>query len=314
MIEVKQYTEQYRNEWNRFLSTCKNRHFMFHRDYMGYHADRYLEYSHLFFKKNRLVAILPANLDEKDVISHGLLTFGGVLYDGKMTIALMLEVFDTLIDLFRQKGIKSFIYKAIPHIYHQYPAEEDLYALFRNKANLYRRDVSCAIELTGKPQLTKGKKWSIKKAAKMDDLEIKESEDLAQFWSLLNDLLDKKYGKRPVHNLKEIRSLKISFPNQIKLFGVHHKGELIGGSLMFENGKTVHTQYIASNDHCREIGGLDALFSFLISKQYAERRFFNFGISNDKEGWYLNEGLTSFKEGFGARAIVHDFYRISINS
>ena len=42
----------------------------------------------------------------------------------------------------RASGISKLIYKAIPHIYHTVPAEEDLYALFLLNAKLFRRDVS----------------------------------------------------------------------------------------------------------------------------------------------------------------------------
>ena len=312
MIEVKKYSAECRAEWNRFLATCKNRHFMFHRDYMEYHADRYHEYSQLLFNNGKLVALLPANLADKEVISHGWLTFGGVLCDSRMTTAGMLEIFDALLDFFRTAGIQRFTYKAMPHIYHQLPAEEDLYALFRHRATLYRRDVSSAIDLSNIPKFTKGKKWSIKKAEKVDGLTIEESDDFENFWRLLNELLDQKYEKRPVHNLSEIVLLQKKFPDNIKLFGILVKGQMVGGTVVFENEGTIHTQYIASNDHCREIGGLDALFAFLITERYADQKIFDFGISNEQDGWFLNAGLASFKEGFGARSIVHDFYRMEI--
>lgn len=312
MLEAKLYSVQFRNEWNSFLSTCKNRHFMFHRDYMDYHADRYVECSQLLFKNSKIVGLLPANREGEDVISHGMLTFGGVLCNREMTTSLMLEIFRVLIDRFRSQGIENFIYKAIPHIYHEQPAEEDLYALFRNNACLYRRDVSSAINLKSRVKISKGRKWGVSKAKKNSGLEIRETEDLPLFWKLLDDLLEGKYGKKPVHDLSEIQLLKRRFPDQIKFFGVYLKGKLVGGTLVFENGSTVHTQYIASDNECREFYGLDLLFSTLITDYYADREIFNFGISNEREGWELNKGLISFKEGFGARAIAHDFYRMRI--
>ena len=36
------------------------------------------------------------------------------------------------------------------------------------------------------------------------------------------------------------------------------------------------------------------------------------GGGEEKDGYYLNDGLISQKEGFGARAVVHDFYEIDI--
>ena len=39
-------------------------------------------------------------------------------------------------------------------------------------------------------------------------------------------------------------------------------------------------------------------------------RYFDFGISNEQGGRKLNRGLIDQKEGFGARAVVHDHYAI----
>lgn len=312
MIEVIKYSENFREDWNRFLATCKNRHFMFQREFMEYHADRYVEHSQLVFNKEKLVAILPANLSDSEVSSHGWLSFGGFLCNKTMTVSLMLEVFDALTDTFRSQNILTFIYKTMPYIYHQQPADEDLYALFRNKAQLFRRDVSSVVDLQSNFILSKKKRQFVKKVEQVDGLSIRASEDIVEFWEILTSLLEDRYHKSPAHTVEEITFLKQKFPEQIRFFGVYVCKQLIGGALIFKNEKTLHVQYIASNDLCREIGGLHALFAFLITKHFKNYRFFDFGISNEQNGWFLNEGLSAFKESFGARAIVHDFYRLTI--
>jgi hypothetical protein len=40
--------------------------------------------------------------------------------------------------------------------------------------------------------------------------------------------------------------------------------------------------------------------------------YFDFGISNERGGRILNEGLADYKEGFGARAVAHDFYELML--
>lgn len=42
------------------------------------------------------------------------------------------------------------------------------------------------------------------------------------------------------------------------------------------------------------------------------KKYFYFGISTEKNGQYLNEDLISFKESFGARATLCDFYKIKL--
>ncbi|WP_213786225.1 hypothetical protein [Citrobacter portucalensis] len=59
------------------------------------------------------------------------------------------------------------------------------------------------------------------------------------------------------------------------------------------------------------MGALDGLIDHLVNNKYGHMRYFDFGMSNEKQGLILNEGLISQKEGFGARTITHDFYEIS---
>lgn len=59
------------------------------------------------------------------------------------------------------------------------------------------------------------------------------------------------------------------------------------------------------------IAALDPVLEFLITSYY-EKKYFDFGISTEKEGHFLNEGLIAFKESFGGSAVIHDFYEISV--
>jgi len=87
---------------------------------------------------------------------------------------------------------------------------------------------------------------------------------------------------------------------------------LLAGALVYDFGHVAHTQYLASSDEGREFGALDFLLANLLDTVYANRRYFSFGISTEQEGRYLNEGLIFQKEGFGGRAVVHDFYELEL--
>ena len=69
---------------------------------------------------------------------------------------------------------------------------------------------------------------------------------------------------------------------------------------------------MANSEVGREIGALDLLLDYLIKNIYKDKKYFDFGISNEDAGRYLNTGLIAQKEGFGARAVVHDFYELEI--
>jgi hypothetical protein len=58
------------------------------------------------------------------------------------------------------------------------------------------------------------------------------------------------------------------------------------------------------------LGGIDLLFHHLITEVFKNKPFFDFGTSNENQGKKLNNGLSYWKESFGASTIVQDFYEV----
>ena len=82
MIEIVRYTPDKAAEWDAFVRQSKNATFLFYRGYMDYHADRFADYSLMFYDKGRLCALLPANDGGDGTLwSHRGLTYGGLLMD-----------------------------------------------------------------------------------------------------------------------------------------------------------------------------------------------------------------------------------------
>ncbi|WP_206678941.1 GNAT family N-acetyltransferase [Pseudomonas sp. SST3] len=222
----------------------------------------------------------------------------------------MLDIFDALKAHYKDLGAVDLVYKCIPSVFTRYPAEEDLYALFRNNAKLFRRDVSSVIEIARAPKLSDSRKCVIKKAEK-NAVTFSSSVSTADFHALLSKVLER-FDSKPVHSLSEIELLMSRFPENIKVFGAVLEGQLLAAAMVFDFGHIVHTQYLAASDAGRQVGALDFVLNNLISDVYGNRQYFSFGISTEDGGQVLNEGLVSQKEGFGARAVVHDFYRMEL--
>lgn len=311
-LSVSKYNSELKDEWDGFVGACKNTHFIFYRDYVDYHSDRFSDFSIIVRnERNEIVAVLPSNISENVIYSHQGLTFGGYLTNHKMNADMMLSVFYEVNFFLKNIGVNKIVYKCIPHIYHESPAEEDRYALFINNATIVRRDVSSSIYLGNKLKYSKGRKWAINKAKK-EGVEVELLRDHEEFWPLLENVLMKAHGARPVHNIQEINMLRERFPGNIKTYVAKRKGIVISGAVIFETETVAHAQYLATSEDGRNFGGLDYLIDFLISSRYQDKRYFDFGTSNEDQGRTLNKGLIAQKEGFGARAIVHDFYEIEI--
>lgn len=309
MIRIESYNREKKDLWDKFIVNSKNGTFLFLRDYMDYHSDRFKDNSLMFFKKNKLFAVMPANINDNKLVSHGGLSFGGIISNYEVKTPLMLEIFQCIKNYMKKKDIHNLTYKTIPHIYHKIPSEEDIYALFINKANLTRRDVSSTIFLKDKITFSKGKKWCIKKGIK-NGLKVKKSNDFKSFIKIAEKNLIIKYDIKPTHTAKEMDFLSKKFPNNIKLFTAEICKDILAGVIIYETENVAHTQYIAATNEGKMLYATDVILDFLIRDYYSGKRFFDFGISTEKNGYYLNKGLNLFKENFGARATVQDFYEI----
>lgn len=311
---VKKYTQNDYKTWNDFIDQAKNATFLFHRDFMEYHKDRFQDYSLLVFEDKKLVAVLPANRDGDTIHSHQGLTYGGLIYKETLRLTGVIEIFKAVLFFLNENKIKTFYYKSLPSIYHLKPAEEILYALFLAETKLIRRDSLSVIDLSKSFLITSGRKEGVKKGIK-SDLVIIETNDLDSFWEkiLIPNLLIK-YNAKPVHSAIEIKKLKLLFPENIRQFNVYFNKEIVAGATFFETKTVAHCQYISKNEKGQNLGSLDFLFEYLIKNVFKEKKYFDFGISNENQGKKLNSGLSFWKESFGASTIIQDFYEIETSN
>jgi hypothetical protein len=203
------------------------------------------------------------------------------------------------------------VYKPIPHIYHRLTAEEDLYALFVRGGRLVRRDVSSTLVMRDRPGLSKGRKWAVKRA-KATGMEVRPSGDFDGFMAIEEENLRTKYGVRPTHSAAEMRLLAERHPEHIKLYGAYKDNRLLGGVVVYENRHVAHAQYIATTPEGRDLAALDCVIDGLLNDVYADRTYFDFGISTEDGGKTLNVGLIENKESYGARAVAYDWYEVDV--
>ncbi len=313
MISIKKYSPADLATWDVFVDASKNGTFMLKRGYMDYHADRFTDSSLMFYNDEELVALLPASIHGAELQSHGGLTYGGMICGYAMKQHIMDDCFEALIAYMQSNGIRKILYKSIPFIYHRYPCQEDLYSLWRNGAQLVRRDVSSTICFIDNPiKLPKGRKAQVARA-KREGIVVEKSLDFDAFIALENRVLAQYHQTKAVHTAEELALLYSRFPEHIQLYVGTHNGEMVAGVLLFIYDKIVHTQYMASSEYGRENGALDLLIASIVEEYRASKRYLDFGISTEEGGLVLNSGLISQKEGFGGRSIVHDFYELNID-
>jgi len=307
---VRLYHKNDYEHWNVFIGLAKNGTFLFHRDFMEYHNDRFRDYSLIVLDNEKWVAVLPANVVGNEVFSHQGLTYGGLVYNEKLKLAAVIEIFKGILSFLNENKIEQLQLKLIPSIYHQKPAEELNYALFLAEAKLVRRDSLAVIDLSKPYSISKTRKECIRRGIK-NNLVIKEELNFKLFWDeVLEPNLDRKHQAKPVHSIAEIEMLQQKFPNNIRHFNVYQDNKIVAGTTIFISENVAHPQYVSGMNNKNELGSLDFLYHHLITSVFKDKRFFDFGISNEEQGKKLNEGLVFWKESFGASIIVQDFYEV----
>ncbi|GAA4959417.1 hypothetical protein GCM10023315_03810 [Algibacter aquimarinus] len=278
---------------------------------MEYHQHRFEDYSLLIYNKNKLVALLPANVKDDILYTHQGLSYGGFLLSENISFSSVLESFQSALKFLSDNKINKLVIKQLPKIYLSVPSDELDYFLFILKANLFRRDVSMAIDLEKKIKYSKLRKREINKA-KREKLRLEEGEEFSLFWNeILAPNLKEKYGVLPLHTIDEISNLKLKFPDNIRQFNVFDGDKILAGCTVFETEGVAHLQYISTNKLVKK-GALDYLIHHLITKIYTGKKYLDFGISNENQGKQINSGLLKWKQSFGASPIVHDFYEVDV--
>ena len=129
-MEIIKFSHSHNVLWDNIVEKSKNGVFLFYRKYLDYHKERFKDHSLMVSKNDKIIALFPANENGDEILSHGGLTFGSLIMSYDLKAIEALEVFVLIKVYYKQLGFKKIIYKVIPSIFHKYPADEDVYALF----------------------------------------------------------------------------------------------------------------------------------------------------------------------------------------
>lgn len=281
---------------------------------MEYHQDRFEDFSLMLFYKQKLIGLLPANRIDNELHSHQGLTYGGLLLPKSVRFEVVLKGFVALLKFLEAQQIESLYIKEMPSIYCKIPSEELEYFNFILKAQLLRRDTLSVIDVRHRLKFSSGRIEGINRGIK-HNLKIVEDDSFEAFWKTILEVnLKDKHSARPVHSLEEIIQLKQKFPQNIKQFNVYKGEKLVAGATIFEASQVAHCQYISGDADKNQLGSLDFLHEHLINKVYSHKAYFDFGTSNENDGKNVNQGLQFWKEGFGARTVTQDFYKIAVKN
>ncbi|MDG1761213.1 MAG: GNAT family N-acetyltransferase [Flavobacteriaceae bacterium] len=306
------YSSKHFEKWNEFVDQGKNATFLFHRNFLEYHLDRFEDFSLMVFKKLKLVAVLPANKIGNELFSHQGLSYGGLVFLPTIKFREVVGVVSSVLDYLKDNSIGFLEITLPPFLYHSFLSNELEYLMHILSATLTNRQQLSVIDYSSQLKIDRNRLEGYKKGVK-NNLIVKEESAFDSFWNqLLIVNLEKKFHTRPTHSLEEISRLHTMFPKNIRQFNMYYKDEIVAGTTIFETEHVAHTQYISGSKKFNHLGGLDYLQCHLINEVFSNKKYFDFGSSHPSNDKHVNSGLHFWKEGFGARSIVQNTYKIEI--
>ena len=275
-MEILQYEPSMKARWDAFVDKSKNGTFLLKRDYMEYHSDRFKDHSFVFVDNDgKFTALLPANIEGDVLYSHKGLTYGG------LTMSATLSV----------------------------------------------RNLSTAIEMREPMRSSRLGKRALKRQ-RQNDIVVEEVDSVSSFWDIIVEDRRVRHNVRPVHTADELNCLKSKFPENIRIYiatvpasqdgsgavdaGIVSPREIVGGAVIYLDKGVIHLQYAACTPQGKDLYATDVIYHELIFNIFPQSCYFDFGISNEDAGRYLNQGMVAHKEEFGGRSVVYDIYEMDI--
>jgi len=309
---VRKYTSADYLQWNDFINQAKNATFLFHRDFMEYHQDRFEDYSLLVEDEKSWIAVLPANRVEDEVFSHQGLTYGGLVYRDNFDETTVISIFESIVNHLKINHFKTFYIKPILTFYVDKNFIEIESSLVQKNANLYRKDMNLVIDFKSNYSISKSKLKHFRRVSSLG-LEIREDNNFQLFWNdVLIPRLKEKHRAKPVHSVEEIMHLHSKFPQNIKQFNVYFDNEIIAGITLFVFKNGVKSQYGATTSVGEKMRALDFLFITLINEFKDKVAFFDMGTVSENQGKSFNPGLLKQKEELGCSISSQDFYSLEL--
>jgi hypothetical protein len=312
---LKNYTVRLYNDtdfdlWNDFITKAKNATFLFHRDFMEYHKDRFDDYSMMVFCNDKLVSVIPANRVEDKVYSHQGLTYGGFVLDEEDSLIDTTDIFKVVLNFLTFHEIVEFQIKELPFFYNSLQSSIEKEIITNENISIVRKHTILGIDFKSNFSISKSK---LKHYRRLSDsgLKIIKDDGFESFWShILIPLLSEKYRVNPVHSLAEITYLKSKFEDNIEQYNLYLKDEILAGITIFKTSNVIKSQYGAVSEIGKKHRALDFLFIYLIEKFKHTYSFFDMGtVDNDSEKG-INEGLLNQKIELGCKVYHQNVLQI----
>jgi hypothetical protein len=300
MLEM--YSSERFTEWDSFIEKSYPGSVIHKRKFIEYHSDRFTDASIIYRNVNGdVIAVIPGNTTGTEWFSHKGLTFGGLITDLKNP-RIFTELV-TQLDLFlinKQFSTSTFILPS--ESFYPDGNSAQIYSLHQNGYQLATVEINQVLPHTSN---LASKKLSNARSAIRRGLEYSENDsNIEQVHQIIETNLERKYLRKPVHTIEEIRYLQQTFPELIKVCSVNSSNQVLAGAITFESRQCIHIQYMGATIEGRSWRAQDLLISQIWNKATSKGLNLSFGKSTAGLDSELNAELFNFKKEFGSTSEV----------
>ncbi len=314
-MEVYAFTDKDSKQWETFVASANNGTIFHSLKFLSYHPKGRFKNHHLIIKdRERTIALFPAVLQDKTVISHQGASYGGfILQDGVGIHTIYLAV-ENLVAYLKNHHYKKVILTQTPLIYYKSPHQYLDFALVKKGFTYLKREVTAVIPLdAADPLLTfhADARRSTKKALR-EGVQVSISDDLTTFYKILKRNLSMRHNVSPTHTLRELKKLKSIYPEDIILFAAFRKNRMLGGIVIFvANPRVLLAFYISHDNKYQAYRPVNLLF-YEVLKWGHTRGFKYLDLGTFTLNMEPNWGLGRFKENHNARGFLRDTYELKL--
>jgi hypothetical protein len=320
-IDIDLYRQEFRSRWEKFVNSADNGTIFHRQRFLDYHPPGRFESHHLIFrKKNRILALLPAVIQERKgrrvLISHAGASYGGLVLRPRLGIRECHLLVEGLVDHLRKQSIHRLELTPPPLIYDIHPTNNIDFALLKNGFGYVRRELTSVVPLPGGGQdiffSFKSEARTATRKAQRVGVIVRETDDYAGFYEILRSNLRMRHNVAPTHTLEELLHLRNLLPDEIRLFCAYLKDQQVAGVVLFLcNSRVLLAFYISHREEYQKHRPVNLLFYHIIDwGRQRGFRYLDFGTFtlNMEPNW----GLGKFKETFGARGLFRDTYYLDL--
>ncbi len=310
-MDVVKLTEKDHKHWEEFVKQANNGTIFHTLKFLSYHPPERFKNHHLLIKeKENIVALFPAVIEDKTIISHKGASYGGFVLKQGLGIHDIYLCVAYILEFLKKEKIQKILLTQTPLVYYREPNQYIDFALMKHGFRYRKREITAVIPLdVAEPLLVfhPDARRSTKKAIR-EGVRVRITDDYAQYYEILKNNLGMRHNVSPTHTLSELFKLKNMFPEDIILFGAYLKEKMIGGMVIFvTNPEVILAFYISHNNQYQAYRPVNLLFYEVIKwGRLKGFRYLDLGTFtlNMEPNW----GLGRFKENFNARGFLRDTY------